>query len=399
MNNKKLERERELLVQRFKQGFKIATGSSKIGHINDNLFYPLLEEERKQLEDGDGDELSWKTSRVNSSACLLLNTFTPMRQGNSLSINNLGVFNSYRLEDKLQVLNGSVRKANIDMVISNNETVVYIESKFIELFYYDKKHQLSESYFSEDKYPTKDIYQASKQLFNLYNYFDGNQLIKHAIGIYRDCLDNKEKYLNKKVKLLNLAWELHDTTYKYEDSFRLQLRAIKEATMFTSMFNKLMKKAFKKIGVDFEFIYMNYYDFIHHHTDIGMYSIELLNYLDKRYFFYHKRKENMEDKIDYIKSCIENDLSMDDLEDFLDKFKIINVQEIYQIDEISYKEEYMMLSDVIVLVGPHIINFPKNYDPTNVNEFLHIVSPLFYNRYTIIYLSKDLPRIKHYLIN
>ncbi|MGE4571632.1 MAG: hypothetical protein AB7E09_02695 [Candidatus Izemoplasmatales bacterium] len=398
MNIRKLKRERELLIEKLDHAFKQATGISEIKNINDNLFIPLSQVERKQLHDADGNELSWKTSRVNSSACLLLNTFSGLRQGVPLVIDGLGTYQNYQLEAKLKVLNTRGNKANIDMVLSNEDSVVYIESKFIELFYYESQYSLSDSYFIEENYPSKSIYEASIQLFSQFNYFNADQLIKHTIGIYRDCIDHKDKYNKKSLKLMNLSWELHDSTNKFEDSFILQLKAIKEASVFTRMFNKLMKKVFKEIGIDFEFIYMNYFDFTFHQSNILGNDEELSKYLSKRYYFYKNRKEYIDNKIEYLKSHIENDLSLEDLEDFLDRFKIINIHESYQADKLIYKEEYVALSDAMILIGPEISNFPINYDSTNINEFLHIVSPLYYNHYTTVYLSNDLPRIKHCLI-
>jgi len=399
MNIMKLKKERALLMQRFNNGLKRVSGLLHIDDINDNLYEPLKEEERKQFEAADGDELKWKASRANSSACLLLNTFSSLRQGNPLEISKLGAFTSYELEKKLPVLNGRGKKANIDMVLSNDDTIIYIESKFTELFYYNhKKTLLSDAYFNVNKYPSKDIYQAAKQLFNQFNHFDGNQLIKHTIGIYRDCLENPERYQDKKVILMNLCWELHDTNYKYEDSFQLQLRAIKEASMFSQSFNQLMKKVFDKIGIKFDFIYLNYYDFIHHQTNIVSLDQGLVEYLNKRYFFYHLRKVGIEDRIDYIKAHIIDDLSLEDFENYLTGFKIISIQYLNQMNQIIYDLNYAKLSDAIILIGPKINEFPKDYDVSGVNEFMHITSPLYFNQYTMIYLNKGFPRIKHYLI-
>jgi hypothetical protein len=197
---------------------------------------------------------------------------------------------------------------------------------------------------------------------------------------------------------MNLVWELHDTTYKYEDSFQLQLRAIKEAGMFSKYFNQLMKKVFDKIGIKFEFIYINYYDFIHHQTNILSLDQDLGEYLNKRYFFYHLRKESIDDRQEYIKSHIIDDFLLEDFENYLNQYNIISIQNLNQMNQIEYDINYSKLSDAIILIGPKIKVFPKDYDVSGVNEFMHIISPLYFNKYTMIYLNKDFPRIKHYLM-
>jgi hypothetical protein len=394
----KLKRERKMLMDRFDHRLKRLNDKEHHLGINDNLYYPLQEQERLQFKSADGNELKWKASRANSSACLLLNTFSPLRKGSHIEIKEIGVFNTYAIERKLQVLNDSKRKANIDMVLSNKDSIVYIESKFTELFYYDKTYQLSQSYFKEDRYPSKDIYDAAKQLLNQFNHFDGDQLVKHAIAIYRDCLDHPNDYKNKKVFLMNLCWELHDTSYKYEDSFNLQLRAIKEATMFAYLFNRLMKEVFEKIGIEFQFVYMNYYDFIHHQTNLLELDEELINYLDYRYFFYHHRKEYKDDAIDYIKSHINHDLNLDDFHDYLNQYQLMAIENSYQKDEIKIDDVMVNIADAMIIVGPPIQQFPRNMIDLQCNEYLHIVSPIYYNKYTIIYFHKNFPNSKYFKI-
>ena len=400
MNITKLERERKELIKRINNGLNrvnktVGEAVDNIQKVNGNLYLPLSKIEQQQLLDADGDELKWKASRANSSACLLLNVFSSLRKGKELIIKEIGKFKSYELEKKLQVLNGRGKKANIDMMLANDQSIVYIESKFTELFYYNKKSSLSKSYFREDKYPTKAIYNASKQLFNQFNHYDSNQLIKHAIGIYRDCMNNPTLYQGKKVYLLNLNWELHNHTYKFEDSYHLQILTIKEAAEFSSLFNKLMKKVFKEIGVDFKFIYINYYDFVHHHTNIKELDLELIKYLNKRYFFYHQRKIYIDDRIEYYSSHIDNNLSLEDFDDYLKRFNIIAIENIYRADEINYSKEWMEISDAVAVIGPYLEKkFPKGIIDCTTNEFLHICSPLYFNKYTIFYFSKQLPRIK-----
>ena len=404
MHITKLNKERKDLIERLRNGRRLA--NKKLGllepyenSVKNNLYHPLSKIEEAQLQEADGNELEWKASRVNSSACLLLNVFSGIRQGKELEIIGFGRYLNYELEKKLQVLNGRGKKANIDMVLENEDSYVYIESKFTELFYYQKKKNLSDRYSLASSYPSKNIYLAAKQLFHLCNHFDGNQLVKHAIGIYRDGCEHKDRYQGKKVVLLNLNWELHNYHYRFEDSYHLQLLAINEASMFTSLFNRLMKKAFKEIGIDFQLIYMNYHDFVYHLSNIHQQDQGLLDYLFRRYFFYHQRKVCVDERIDYYQSHINDDLAIDDIDDYLNQYHVIHINDQFDIHQIDVQKEWLDISDAIVFIGPNITDvFPGFIKKLPDINYIHVCSPIYFNKYSMIYFKQDGLKLKQVVI-
>lgn len=400
MNYKVLNKERITLIERFKYGMEYLNLDNKdlfnttIDKVNRNLFYPLQENEIKQFENADGNELETKAYKVNSSAALLLNVFTPLRKGEIVELKGFGEFDSYEFETKLQVLNGKGRKANIDMSLVNEQSYVYIESKFTELFYYREKSPSSPSYQDRERYPSDDIFNAAIQFIDKYKYYDANQLLKHTIGIYRDCLYNPSKYSGKKVYLLNLNWELLTSDDDLKESFGFQLRVLKESTLFIIKFNKVMKKVFKKIGIDFQFIYINYYDLYKRVLKANKIDYKLNNYINVRYFNIQRRGFKIDDAIDYIEYHLDDGSNNLFFRDMIKKYNIIHIEE-YSTgfgNKIYLKEDFGKdLNAVITIefVDKKLPVFVKDY---KLDEYLNIHSSRYYNKRTVIYLSKVLPK-------
>lgn len=405
MNFKELNKERKTLIERLKYGFGYLNLKpsndleTPIERVNANLYYPLKEEEILQFQNADGNELETKASRVNSSAALLLNIFTQLRRDGKIELKDFGKFDSYELESQLQVLNGGGKKANIDLSLTNDQSYIYIESKFTELFYYGKKKPTSLSYQNESKYPSKDIYQATIQFLDKYKVYDVNQLVKHTIGIYRDCLYNPSKYNGKKVYLLNLNWELLTSDKDLYESYKLQLEAIKEATKFCREFNNIMKKCFKKIEVDFKFIYMNYYDFykrvIKKDTDLL-----LENYLNQRYFSLQRKKLDTDDAINYLEAHLPNGLSKLQFREMIEEYNVIHLTEYTNNlnNDIELDKRFIEFLDAFISISYVDKKIPILIGDYKLDEYMHIHSDIYYNKTTVIYLSKVLPKIERAIL-
>jgi nucleoid DNA-binding protein len=400
MNLNELNKERLALIERFKKrmeflNLKVDENSvTEIERVNANLYYPLKEAEIESFKKADGNELETKAAKVNSSAALLLNVFTPLRRGEKITLQGFGEFNSYELEKQLQVLNGNGKKANIDMLLENKKSIIYIESKFTELFYYRKKATTSSSYQDMRKYPNKDIYQAAIQFIDKYQLYDANQLVKHTIGIYRDCLNNPDRYIGKKVYLLNLNWELITSDKDLRESFKLQLEALQEGTDFIGRFNKVMKNCFKRIGIDFKFIYINYYDFYTRIMRFKKTDHILYNYLKQRYFLLQRRGLNTDDAIKYIEAHLDNEIAKTQFKEMIKDYNVIYLMEYSGAfsDDIVLDDRFKKFLDAIISIKNVDKKIPRIIGEYSLNEYLHIHSSNYYKKTTIIYLSKVLPK-------
>jgi hypothetical protein len=282
---------------------------SQIMLANRNLLKPLRESELQQLKAGDGDELNWKLRQINSSSALAINVFHAIHEGNPLTIEGMGTFTDYELEKKLPTVVNHDSKANIDLHLVNAETHLYVESKFTEMF---NKHQyhtelIAASYTNEKNHIDQDSFEGIKPfLFHSFQYFDGVQILRHAVGMYRDVVEHPELYTGKKVVLLNLVWELKNVQNRFPILYDIQVQALAELNHFALHFNKSMKAAFKKRGVDFTFLYQSYEDFIHHGSNLKEVDPETYEYVVQRYLFQLDSEVSMKDHLKYLLHSLPN---------------------------------------------------------------------------------------------
>jgi len=406
MNYKELTNERERFIARLRGRAELVKETSfkevstSIDRVNENLYYPLQEEEIKQFEAADGNELEEKATKANSSAALLLNVFTPIRQNGEIEIFGLGTYKEYELETKLQVLNGRGKKANLDMLLKNEESYVYIESKFTELFYYRKKNPLSISYQDKSKYPDNNIYQAIKPLWDKYHYYDANQLLKHLIGIYRDCLKNPEKYQGKKVYLLNLNWELINSIDDLKESYQLQLEALKESTDFCKQANQAIKNSFTKIGIDFRFVYIDYYELVNSLSISIIQNRKLQKYLNTRYFLNKRKRIDIEDATEYILSNIDQEISREQFLEMANKYNIISINNHLYDNKarIWLNPKSLKQINALIIISNTLNKIPRLAKKYDLDEFLIINSPKYFCKLTVICLSSTQDKIDKTII-
>lgn len=288
----------------------------KIQKANANLLYPMTEHEVQSILDGDGHELDWKLAQVNSSAALLMNTLHAIKPNTDLTIQGIGSFQSVTYEKKLKVLETSSKCSNLDGLLSNEDTFVFIESKFTELFYPQKSRStISKKYREMNEYPDKDIFEAIEPFLRWKcKAFDLFQIIRHTIAIYRDVFHQQSLYQDKKVVLLNLAWELKNINQTYPTLYEIQVEALAELNSFGLWFNKAIQPVFSRHQVAFEFIYISYEDFITKLTNISQIDPLSYNYLTMRYLFHKNDDLSHEDIIQYLSACL---LHTNQKEDFL----------------------------------------------------------------------------------
>jgi hypothetical protein len=177
--------------------------------IADNLFKPLNEKTKKELEGGDGGELKGeegqpaKIQALHSSSALSINVFDYWRESSDLSILTVacGLSRAGRelpgeiqFEQKFSIDDRFQYSPNLDVVIfparSGKYKVFAIECKFTEAYSSRGHGGLDQKYFGNE-----DIWQnlsASKRLAqeiapndNRFQHLHAAQLIKHILGLNR----------------------------------------------------------------------------------------------------------------------------------------------------------------------------------------------------------------------
>lgn len=104
--------------------------------------------------------------------------------------------------------------ANIDVVVRENKTITFIESKFLEPYYLENETP-NESYFQAVKYSknTKDSPLSWIELFSKakdFKYYNVTQLCRHLLAISNDMWKSPGFYEDKNVKLCSITWDMPD---------------------------------------------------------------------------------------------------------------------------------------------------------------------------------------------
>lgn len=184
-------------------------GADSKGYLQDfreNLLPGIKPEQFEgDLEQGDGNELNTKFRAVHSSSALAVNTFARFK-ADLAELRLLGESKATALafEKQLEITEGR-RKANLDVWVERQDSIIAIESKFLEYFT-PKKAEFAEIYeqlkppFSESSWWS--LYQDAKAAPAIH--LDQAQLIKHYLGL-RNFQQRHSP--SKKLTLLYLFWE------------------------------------------------------------------------------------------------------------------------------------------------------------------------------------------------
>ncbi len=183
--------------------------------LNQNLFEPILEENQKQFDSGNGQEVLGspenpaKMQALHSSSALGVNIFQYWQKRGLIKEiasacdfcnRNSTYSESIVFEDKYRIDTKFVIPPNIDVVFRNNGSSPYklfaVECKFSEA-YGGRTHGGLKSKYLDDK----DLWTGISSLNKLgretnldnkrYSYLDAAQLIKHILGL-RACVGSKE---------------------------------------------------------------------------------------------------------------------------------------------------------------------------------------------------------------
>lgn len=178
--------------------------------VEDNLFQPLGDETREELEEGNGGELLTavdepaKIQALHSSSALGINVFDYWRGSTDLSIItascglSLGgheIPGEIRFEQKYSIEDRFLIPPNIDVVIKpqkNDSCKAFaIECKFTEAYSSRKHGGLDSKYFEnegiwQNLVKTKYLAQKISPDDKYFEYLHVAQLIKHILGLNRE---------------------------------------------------------------------------------------------------------------------------------------------------------------------------------------------------------------------
>ena len=183
--------------------------------LNQNLFEPLLEENQKRFEDGNGHEVQGsldapaKMQALHSSSALGVNIFQYWQKRGLIKEiasacgfcnRNSNYSESIVFEDKYYINTKFVIPPNIDVVFHNYESSPYtlfaVECKFSEVFG-GRAHGGLKSKYLEEENLWSDLAALNKLGWEInhdakrYSYLDAAQLIKHILGL-KACVGIKE---------------------------------------------------------------------------------------------------------------------------------------------------------------------------------------------------------------
>lgn len=183
--------------------------------LNQNLFEPLLEENQKRFEDGNGHEVQGsldapaKMQALHSSSALGVNIFQYWQKRGLIKEiasacgfcnRNSNYSENIVFEDKYYINTKFVIPPNIDVVFHNYESSPYklfaVECKFSEV-YGGRAHGGLKSKYLEEENLWSDLAALNKLGWEInhdakrYSYLDAAQLIKHILGL-KACVGIKE---------------------------------------------------------------------------------------------------------------------------------------------------------------------------------------------------------------
>ena len=171
------------------------------------LLAKLTGKQWEQLQAGDGNPIA-EVFQINSSAGLAVNYYKLYEQTHDVEI-------SFEWRESIPLLK-SHKAANIDVYYQLNNTVYFVESKFLEP-YCDNPNKNPDAYRDKERYPFKNNVENWLKLMEVedeFRYFDFSQMYRHLLAIYRHYLEKKEFYEKKQIVLQSVSWKMTDAFKK-----------------------------------------------------------------------------------------------------------------------------------------------------------------------------------------
>lgn len=176
---------------------------------------PLLEslspQQLFQLQHGSGNPIA-EMYQVNSSAGLAVNYYKLFEKTHS------GVTVEFEWKASVPLLR-STAPANLDVRYEMDDTIYFIESKFLEPYYSPLKKNRP-AYFDTERYPFDENKAEWKALLEHeceFSYYDYPQLCRHLLAIYRHCRENPSLYQGKKIVMRCISWRMSQSFKDFYD--------------------------------------------------------------------------------------------------------------------------------------------------------------------------------------
>jgi hypothetical protein len=220
------------------------SGNGRVSRLEDNLFAPLHDETRAEIEAGDGDEFGTpddvgKMYSLYSSSALACNVYDhwrkrpmlPMLQACGLASGG----SDLKFEQKFPTGVGS-KPANLDVVITDSgrrHLPVAVESKFTEPFQTGERDGLKASYFSKsdiwDELPACRAIAESLTERETFTCLKASQLLKHTLALTRS-------YRKKRFILLYMWYDVDgsDAARQHREDVRKFGNLIGDEVLFRS---------------------------------------------------------------------------------------------------------------------------------------------------------------------
>jgi hypothetical protein len=157
---------------------------------------------QKDLMRGSGNELKSKFNAIFSSSALAVNNFSIVKKYPAkFSCFGYSNFDDVQFERQFRTGLGGT-PPNLDFTIENEDVVIAIESKYLEITA-KKKAKFADSYSKENLSYLNDFwFKLIKDYSDFHSYLDVAQLIKHSIGLINYKRNNPEK----NIVLVYLYW-------------------------------------------------------------------------------------------------------------------------------------------------------------------------------------------------
>ena len=192
----------QIIYQRYlEMGIETKSHKSPVYYIEPII--KLTPEQKKRLQNGDGQSNPDEYKQINSSTGLAINYYKILE--------STGKIEKLWFEDKVEkpLIGRGGRNANLDVSYRRDGRLYYIESKFLEPYYSGNEHN-SKSYFNKEKYdvPEKDkeawhCLFVDAQEYKLYNF---SQLCRHLLAIWRKHSNDSDL----QIIFQSVTWKMSD---------------------------------------------------------------------------------------------------------------------------------------------------------------------------------------------